>query len=74
MGFPKVPSEEELTIFIIFEKIASKGITPTHCKNYIGPESRTKDVFKQLDHAFQSMSEPWALLKNKELDIWPMSG
>ena len=39
----------------------SKHILPTHCKNDIRPEPRSEDVFKELDHAFQSMSKSWRL-------------
>ena len=34
---------------------------PAHCKNYVWPESRSEDVFKELDHAFQPMSKSWRL-------------
>ena len=40
-------------------------VLPAHCKNDIGPEAGTKDVFKQLDHAFQAMCEPRTLSKIK---------
>ena len=38
-------------------------LSPAHCKNDVGPEAGTKDVFKQLDHAFQTMGEPRTLPK-----------
>lgn len=34
---------------------------PAHCKNYVWPESRSKDVLKQQDHAFQTVGKPWFL-------------
>ena len=39
------------------------------CKNDIGPEAGTKDVFKQLDHAFQTMGEPRTLPQKKRMTL-----
>ena len=48
------------------------AVIPAHCKDDVGPETGSKDVFKELDHAFQPMGESWTLPEGKEWHTWPL--